>query len=260
MNKGLFACFLMFNCICLPVTTFGQDDTLDQAEVLIDDMPAEEVTEQVYSSTEYTRKRSADTIIATESDWKKASAGLDYSDEGKPKEKKIVAQEAKPITEVPAINRFAPLLQGLAVLLAVILIGIGIYFVARSPRDKKIQGNYDIAIDRIEERLHETDLMRYLREALAQGDYAVAIRLYFLQMLKDLSNQGRIKWAKEKTNRNYMNELTGHTHHAQMLANTRMYETVWFGNTTLTKGGFKLIEPDFREILSYTGDSLQAKQ
>jgi hypothetical protein len=189
--------------------------------------------------------------------WKRATEGLDYSDEKKEKEEKKRDLDLNiPQPDADLGHWWSNALQGLAILVAVLLIAFGVYYTTTAPRDKKIKGVYDISIEQIEERLHETDLMRYLREALAQKDYAVATRLYYLQMLKDLSASGHIRWAKAKTNRSYMLELTNHKLHPQMLENTRMYETVWFGNTTLTEAGFKAIEPAFRDILHQTGNSL----
>jgi preprotein translocase subunit SecG len=198
----------------------------------------------------------------TEAHWDKATKGYDYStDKFKERKKKKERNESQNRSDSDSAadlgKGFSNILQILAIVLAIALVGFGIFLAMKNPRDKKIQGEYDIEIDKIEERLHETDLMRYLREALAQKDYAVAIRLYYLQMLKDFSMRDQIKWSKEKTNRTYLNELFGSPLHAQATDNTRMYETVWFGNTRLNEASFKLIEPAFRDILYKTGNSLQ---
>ncbi len=186
--------------------------------------------------------------------YKRATHGLDYSDERKafewPK-----AKEQKDFKFDWNFD-FSNLSQILIIALILIVMIVAAYYVWKNPTDKRIQGEYDISMESLEERLHETDLMRYLAEALAQKDYAVAVRLYQLQTWKDLAAAGRIKWSKEKTNRSYLNELFNHPLYAQIRKNTRTYETVWFGNTTLTEQQFRAIEPDFRAVLQQTGTSL----
>jgi hypothetical protein len=200
--------------------------------------------------------------VFTDKNYEKATQGLGYNEKvPKPKKTEQTSDyehsQRKNVFESSNWNLVTlEGLQILAILLALGLLAAGIYYFMVKPSDKKIKGDYDISIDQIEDRLHETDLMRYLREALAQKDYAVAIRLYYLQMLKDLSLSGNIKWSKEKTNRTYLNELIPHPLHTQMLSNMSMYETVWFGKTTLSERGFLSIEPDFRDILQRTGTSL----
>ena len=65
-------------------------------------------------------------------------------------------------------------------------------------------------MDNLDQYIHETDLERFLREALAQGNYTLAIRLYYLQVIKDLSAKSAIRWSREKTNRDYQRELRSH--------------------------------------------------
>ena len=47
-----------------------------------------------------------------------------------------------------------------------------------------------------EEHIYESDLDRFIREATEQGNYALAIRLYYLAIIKELSLNRTILWKK----------------------------------------------------------------
>ena len=47
-------------------------------------------------------------------------------------------------------------------------------------------------------------------EALAAGNFSLAVRLYYLQVIKTLSEQNAIAWSREKTNRDYLHETREH--------------------------------------------------
>jgi hypothetical protein len=227
-----------------------------------DTLEAESISEVTVSATHrqegaFSEKAGTHPYSASPLQWEKATQGIDYSDEKKDAEKKPHDFNLNmPSVDTGMASWLSLTLQILAILAVVLGIAFGIYYTTQAPRDKKIKGEYDVSIEHIDEHLHDTDLMRYLREALAQKDYAVAVRLYFLQMLKDFSASGHIRWAKAKTNRSYLLELSNHKLQNEIAENTRMYETVWFGNTTLTEAGFKTIEPAFRKMLEQTGRSL----
>ena len=52
-----------------------------------------------------------------------------------------------------------------------------------------------------------TELQRLLKDALDQGDYRGAIRIYFIFILRALSKKKWIQWEKEKTNFSYLVEM-----------------------------------------------------
>ncbi|MBK9336405.1 MAG: hypothetical protein IPM98_07370 [Lewinellaceae bacterium] len=119
-----------------------------------------------------------------EQQWKKATADLDYSKD-LPEQKKPKKKQTPP-TDVPnPLRNFNAALWGnvvqiLAILLAVLAIGYGIYRMLQEPRNRRIaRDGAEITEENLEAYLHETDLDRFLREALARGDYPQAVRVYF---------------------------------------------------------------------------------
>jgi hypothetical protein len=188
--------------------------------------------------------------------WADAAAGLDYSKD-RPKPPK---PERQPRTPTPSnvnwdgMGQFlGNLLQTLLVIIAIVGIAIGIYRMLQEPRNRRIlraQDGVEITEANLDQYLHETDLDRFLRAALANGNYALAIRLYYLQAIKDLSGHGNIKWAKEKTNRDYLREMRNHPQHDHFRSATHTFERVWYGNEGLSADEFARLEPQFKSLLA----------
>jgi hypothetical protein len=82
------------------------------------------------------------------------------------------------------------------------------------------------------EDIHHTDFDAQLRDALAQHDYRLAIRIRFLQTLKLLSDNRLIHWKPGKTTHEYLAELY-HTNLRPVLEQINYYyEYTWYGNFT----------------------------
>lgn len=190
--------------------------------------------------------------------WEKASGDLDYS--------RDVPKPPKPPKERPNqqprdsffsfLNSpfWGLLLQVVAILLAVAAIGYGIYRMLQEPRNKRIaRDGVEITEDNLDAYLHETELDRFLREALARRDYTQAIRIYFLCVIKELSSTGAIHWAPDKTNRDYLREMQRHPKADAFRQLTRTYERIWFGNAPLTPEGFARLEPGFKAMIGKDG-------
>ncbi|MEO6757907.1 MAG: DUF4129 domain-containing protein, partial [Saprospiraceae bacterium] len=143
------------------------------------------------------------------------------------------------------------ILQVLAILVAVGLIGYAIFRMLQAPRNRVIaRDGVEITVDNLDQYIHETDLERFLREALAQGNYPLAIRLYYLQVIKDLSAKNLIRWSREKTNRDYQREMRLHRLAEPFRAATLRFEEVWYGNQTLDAATYQGLEPAFKQLLA----------
>ncbi|HMX39939.1 MAG TPA: DUF4129 domain-containing protein [Saprospiraceae bacterium] len=189
--------------------------------------------------------------------WAKASEGLDYSDERTPEPPKPiepVRQERPSGIDWGGIGQFGGnLLQGILMTLAVLGIGYGIYRMLQQPSNRSIERASDgvvITAANLDQYLHETDLQRFLRSALESGNYALAIRLYYLQIIKGLSERRLIAWSKEKTNRDYLRELRQHPQYEAFREATRTFERVWYGNSALQAEEYAALEPHFSRLLS----------
>ncbi len=202
-------------------------------------------------------------------DWQRATEGLDYSQDRKVEKKRKKAgkeeggnggdspqerqQERRNITIGEGLSsgilKFLGFLA-LAIILALLLRAL--LGLESSPRDKKIrQQNEGEAIDlkRIEENIHESDLEAYLRQALEMKNYNLAIRLYYLAILKELSLKKAIQWKKNKTNRQYLAEMRQSPLSARFAEATRAFERAWYGGHPVDEHHFQKLEPQFRKLV-----------
>ncbi|ELR73871.1 hypothetical protein C900_00035 [Fulvivirga imtechensis AK7] len=122
----------------------------------------------------------------------------------------------------------------IAVLVLVIskLVGNNIWL----KRKKKEGDQEQMALEDIEENLMESDLMRWLRKAVEDKNYRLALRIYYLMIIKELSIKGLIIWKKEKTNLEYLYEMRDHGSHSQFEEITGIYQLVWYGEKELGDG------------------------
>ncbi|MCB9307015.1 MAG: DUF4129 domain-containing protein [Lewinellaceae bacterium] len=189
-------------------------------------------------------------------DWQKATGGLDYSkDQPEPPEEpeppSIDHSSYDPFAWTSATQGWGTILQGLAVAIAILAIAYGIYRILQTPQNRVIaRDGVEITVDNLEEYLHETDLSRFLNEALSSGNYPLAVRLFYLQGIKTLSEKKAIQWSREKTNRDYVHEMDAHAAADQFRRATLTFEQVWYGNRPLNRQEFERIEPQFRQLLA----------
>lgn len=88
---------------------------------------------------------------------------------------------------------------------------------------------YEIDVNLLEIEEIEADLDTFLMDALQKEDYKIAIRIYYLKILKELQLQGKIYWKKYKTNRHYENEMIHQNDYEKFKISTNIFEKVWFG-------------------------------
>ena len=95
-----------------------------------------------------------------------------------------------------------------------------------------------LAYDATTENIHDLDFSLRLREAEATGNYRLALRLGYLELLKNLSDQDFIDWQPDKTNHAYLRELAARhpTARAPFGELTRQFEYVWYGELALPAG------------------------
>ncbi len=88
----------------------------------------------------------------------------------------------------------------------------------------------NVDIEKVEQNLHKSDMEILIENSLKEGNYMMAIRLYYLWAIKELSAKHYIKWKRDKTNRDYARELRKTDLHKPFRDVTRIFERVWYGN------------------------------
>lgn len=125
-------------------------------------------------------------------------------------------------------------------------------------RNTKVGDSKIFTIEDIEERLHESDLDRMLREALQKGEYRLAVRIYYLAIIKELSLKDWIRWKKDKTNREYLNEMIANKPdlYNGFRDATYAFEKVWYGDLDIKEKEYQILSPRFKSFI----DNIQRAQ
>jgi hypothetical protein len=184
--------------------------------------------------------------------WEKITEGLDYQVE-KPKEKK--KSKPKPPNSGPDLAWMGPYIAAFFKILAVVAVVLLLGFILRSyflaPKNRQVDAiELDaITLDNLEENLEQAELAPFLQRSLSQQDYQVAVRLYYLDALKQLSQRRMIFWRKNKTNRDYLREMLGQKEQPTFQELTLIFERVRYGELQLSEYEFALIEPQFQAFL-----------
>lgn len=107
-----------------------------------------------------------------------------------------------------------------------------------------------------EEHIERIDLDKFIRDALSQKQYRLAIRYMYLKALKDLSARNIISWHFDKTNLDYYSEIKNSELKAQFRKVSYLYDYVWYGEFEIDSGGFANAQADFERFtkkMEYAG-------
>lgn len=217
-----------------------------------------------YASESYQKEQVNTNSKLKKEKWKSLSKGYDYSNE---KEKKAATEEENTdvtISERTTSQKKVPTFAGevlkysLFGLVILVLAFIVIRLIAGGSvfGNKKVEKEKIFTLEDIEDNLHEVDVESFLNNALLQRDFRLAIRLYYLAILKELSLSGKILWKKDKTNGVYLREMYSHPNITDFRETTYIYEYVWF-NETMPFGtdDFEKARPVFRNMLNIAEQS-----
>ena len=142
--------------------------------------------------------------------WKSLVEGVDYTEELEPEKPKKEIKSNTDFAFLGSIIKFVTIIIGIG-LIVFILVKVLSSESLFSKRDRKISGETKIYdLEEIEENLLETKLDASIQKAIQDGNYALAIRLYYLAIIRELSLSEVLIWKKEKTNFQYLRELGNH--------------------------------------------------
>ncbi|SRX55015.1 hypothetical protein [Aequorivita sp. CIP111184] len=100
-----------------------------------------------------------------------------------------------------------------------------------------------------EEHIENVNLDSYIKNALNEENYRLAIRYMYLKSLKLLSLKNIIDWHFEKTNNDYYREIESVTLKENFKKISYLYDNIWYGEYALNKAGFENAQKDF-ELLN----------
>ena len=102
-----------------------------------------------------------------------------------------------------------------------------------------------------EEDLFSINYQNEIRNAVIAGNFRLAIRLWYLQTLRELTEKNLIQYRHEKTNTEYLDELYRTKYYKEFMKLTRNFEYAWYGKFELTAESYQLVEKEFAEFNRY---------
>lgn len=100
-----------------------------------------------------------------------------------------------------------------------------------------------------ENLIEKADFRQLIVEHEQKGDTRSCIRLYFLWTLKVLKNNNLINWLPDKTNSEYLNEITDQVLRNQFSYLSYLYEYVWYGEFPLENNDYLKAKSAFENLL-----------
>jgi hypothetical protein len=264
--RGLTA--LVF-CLIVSTVLFAQEDPIAETDTAaVEAYESEEYTsDSVWSDSEYEEDENQESS-APVIDPKYSESVAEYMKEDqrarkfdKDEWKSIVGDETfqekaqpkpkpwKPWFNMPSIP--IGVIQIISYALIFVAVGFILYYVLRNVnmthRIKKKGKVTDIAAP--VEDIEEIDIDGLLRQALAEGNFRLAVRVHYLLLLKKLNEVEFIVWKKDKTNRDYLSELYGRDAvYEDVRRLTLAYELVWYGERSVSQDSFQRISGEFESV------------
>jgi hypothetical protein len=98
------------------------------------------------------------------------------------------------------------------------------------------------------ENINEINFDQRIADEVFKKDFRRAIRLHFLKVIKELSEQKLINWQLDKTNSDYSRELKNSRYRFQFEELIRLYEYIWYGDFKLDEATFLVVIQKFNQF------------
>ncbi|MEO5997356.1 MAG: hypothetical protein ABIN89_11495 [Chitinophagaceae bacterium] len=99
-----------------------------------------------------------------------------------------------------------------------------------------------------EDNIHSINFDAAIEQAMADKNFRFAVRLLYLQTLKNLTDIGLINWQVNKTNIAYVEELNGNEYQQSFRTLTLQFENNWYGYVPIEENEFQGVINHFRQF------------
>ena len=107
-----------------------------------------------------------------------------------------------------------------------------------------------IPVTDIESNLSITDFKKLTKEAENSEQYRLAVRYFYLWLLKNLTNAEVIDYDVEKTNSDYYNEISSEDIKKQFSYTSYLYNYIWYGEFDVSKTDFDKAKSAFTNFIN----------
>jgi hypothetical protein len=99
-----------------------------------------------------------------------------------------------------------------------------------------------------EQIIKNEDIHALIDNAIAQNNFRLAIRYYYLLSLRYLTEKQVITWQQEKTNADYIAEIESESIKSSFKNITRIYDYVWYGEFNIDQLRFESLKIPFESL------------
>lgn len=105
-----------------------------------------------------------------------------------------------------------------------------------------------VTLSEEENIIKNEDIQQLIKNALEDKNYRLAIRYYYLYILKIMSEKDLIDWQLQKTNDDYQQELSNSAYAKSFVTITRLYDYVWYGDFTIDEPKYNKAAEEFIKL------------
>jgi hypothetical protein len=137
------------------------------------------------------------------------------------------------------------------ILMGAVFVGIIIAFLVSNnalfaSRSKKIE--QATSEEDLPEDITTVGFDQLVQKAKADGNYRLAIRWLFLQLLKDMNAKDLLQYSKDKTNMDYLMEIKETRHRTAFSKAAFYFDYAWFGHFEVNEDQYNQVESEIRSL------------
>lgn len=106
----------------------------------------------------------------------------------------------------------------------------------------------EVFLDEEEKIIRSQNIRLLIEKAIEQGNFRLAIRYYYLQLLKELNKKDFIHYESQKTNTEYLNEVKREDLRQPLKNLIRIYNFSWYGGFSISENHFRSAQQSFEEM------------
>lgn len=204
---------------------------------------------QAITDTQYAVVPVPSGTFGNEEQAEKQARSFDFTEKiPKPKEDKKPRKVEK---EEPSFDFMAwmPVLKYLLIGILVLVLAYLVYRLVIVGNGQSNQTNETlISWETDPDKIAFEQLEAWLQKALAEQQFAYAVRVLFLMVLKDFSKREIIIWKRNKTNRDYLFEIRERELARSFRQMAHAFDASRYGNYQVNRQAFDLVQAEFNRI------------
>lgn len=136
------------------------------------------------------------------------------------------------------------------IIIAGIIVFVVWLFIKLNPGARLLQSKKtgEIFFTEEEEIVKSRDIYKYIQQALEHKDYRLAIRYYYLLILRKLTDAELIHYEFDKTNTDYIREIEPVEINSRFKTVTTLYDYIWYGSFDVTRQQYGKAQETFSEL------------